>query len=108
MKQFFKETQAVIGAVIQDICLNVDLEVVSLPGGSLIAVLLSLCAIAMGSTRCAATQNRASRTAPRARNGASSTLPPNGACVVARDYLLALIRLRSRYRLHKGRQLVGI
>jgi len=41
MKQFIEVTVR-IGAVIQDVCANVDFEVVSLPGGSLIAVLLAL------------------------------------------------------------------
>jgi hypothetical protein len=47
MKQFFELGSARIGAVIQYVCANVDFEVVSLPGGSLIAVLLWLYAIAM-------------------------------------------------------------
>jgi hypothetical protein len=60
MKQFIERTAVRIGALVQVICANVDLEVLSLPGGSLIAVLLSLYAIAKGSTRGAATQIRAS------------------------------------------------
>jgi hypothetical protein len=48
MKQFIELTAAQIGAVIQNVCANVDFEIVSLPGGSLIAVLLWLYAIAMG------------------------------------------------------------
>jgi hypothetical protein len=37
-----------IGAVIQNVCTNVNVEVLSLPGGSLIAVLLWIYASAMG------------------------------------------------------------
>jgi hypothetical protein len=42
MKQFVEVTAGRMGAVIQDVCANVDFELVSLPGGSLIAVLLWL------------------------------------------------------------------
>ena len=42
MKQFIDVTAAQIGAVIQYVCANVDFEVVSLPGGSLIAVCCSV------------------------------------------------------------------
>jgi hypothetical protein len=49
MKRIIELGSARIGAVIQYVCANVDFEVVSLPGGSLIAVLLWLYAIAMGS-----------------------------------------------------------
>ena len=54
MKQFIELASARIGTVIQYVCANVDFDVVSLPGGSLIAVLLWLSAIAMGSIRRAA------------------------------------------------------
>jgi hypothetical protein len=47
MKQFIEATAVRIGTVIQNVCANVDCEVVSLPGGSLIAVLLWLYAIAI-------------------------------------------------------------
>jgi hypothetical protein len=49
MKQFIEVTAMRIGVVIQNVCANVDFEVMSLPGGSLIAVLLCLYAIAMSS-----------------------------------------------------------
>jgi hypothetical protein len=49
MKQFIDVTAVRIGALIQYACANVDLEVVSLPGGSLIAALLCLYAVALGS-----------------------------------------------------------
>jgi hypothetical protein len=58
MKQLIEVTALRIGAVIQDICANVDFEVLSLPGGSLIATLLSICSIAMSSSRRAAVRNR--------------------------------------------------
>jgi len=60
MKQLIELGAVRIGAAIQNVCANVDFEVLSLPGGSLIAVLLWLYAIAMGSVRRAATQVRAS------------------------------------------------
>ena len=75
MKQIIELGAARICAVIQDVSANVDFEVASLPGGSLIAVLLWLYAIAMGSIRCAATQNRASRPGPKAHSAASERLP---------------------------------
>jgi hypothetical protein len=49
MKQFVEAAAARIGALLQDVCANVDFEIVSLPGGSLIAVLLCLYAFALGS-----------------------------------------------------------
>lgn len=60
MKQFIQLGATQIGAAIQNISEKVDFEIVSLPGGSLVAVLLSLYAIAMGSIRRAATRNRVS------------------------------------------------
>src|ERR1700730_4229171 len=59
MKQFIELGAERMGAAIQNVCANVDFEVLSLPGGSLIAVLLWLYATAMGSVRRAATQVRA-------------------------------------------------
>lgn len=44
MKPFI-ELGARVGAAIRNVCANVDFEVVSLPGGSLIAVLLGLYAL---------------------------------------------------------------
>jgi hypothetical protein len=49
MKQFMDVTAVRISALIQYACASVDLEVVSLPGGSLIAVLLCLYAVALAS-----------------------------------------------------------
>jgi hypothetical protein len=46
MKQFVELGAARVGAVVQKVCANLNFEVVSLPGGSLIAVLLALYAIA--------------------------------------------------------------
>jgi hypothetical protein len=57
MKQFVELRAAGIGALIQNACANVDFEIVSLPGGSFIAVFLSLYAITMGYIRRAATTN---------------------------------------------------
>jgi hypothetical protein len=42
MKQFIELGAVRIAAAIQNVCANVDFEVLSLPGGSLIAVLLWL------------------------------------------------------------------
>ena len=61
MKQFIEATAVRVGAVIQYVCANVDFEVVSLPGGSLIAVLVCLYAIAMSSIRRATTVIRTTR-----------------------------------------------
>jgi hypothetical protein len=82
MKQFIEVTAARVGAAIQSVCANLDFEVMSLPGGSLIAVLLWLYAIAMGSIRRAATEIRTSEIRPRAGSVASEKLPPHGTCVV--------------------------
>ena len=46
MKQFIEASAMRIGALVQYACANVDFEVVSLPGGSAIAVLLCLYAVA--------------------------------------------------------------
>ena len=51
MKQFFEGSAVRLGALIHDICANVDFEVASLPGGSLIPILFSLYAVAMSSMR---------------------------------------------------------
>jgi len=67
MKQFIEVTAMRIGAVIQNVCANVEFEVMSLPGGSLIAVLLCLYAIAMSSIRRAATEIRTSGIRPKPR-----------------------------------------
>jgi len=50
MKQSIEVTAVRVGAAIQYVCANVDFEVVSLPGGSLIAVLLWLYTIAIVSS----------------------------------------------------------
>lgn len=51
MKRLIQSGAARIGVLIQDICANVDFEMVSLPGGSLIATLFSLYAIANSNGR---------------------------------------------------------
>jgi hypothetical protein len=63
MKQLIELGAVRLGAAIQNICANVDFDVLSLPGGSLIAVVLWL--YASGSQRRASTQVRAPRTRPR-------------------------------------------
>jgi anti-sigma factor RsiW len=62
MKQFIELGAVRFGAAIQNVCSNVDFEVLSLPGGSLITVLLWFYATAIGSIRRAATQVHAPRT----------------------------------------------
>jgi hypothetical protein len=57
MKQLVGSRAVRIRALIQNACANVDFEIVSLPGGSFIAVFLSLYAITMGYIRRAATTN---------------------------------------------------
>lgn len=74
MKQLIESGAARIGAVIQDICANVDFEVVSLPGGSLIAILLAFYMVTIRPLRGTATQNRASG-ATATRRCASPRLP---------------------------------
>jgi hypothetical protein len=81
MMQFIEVTAARVGAAIQNVCANVDFEVMSLPSGSLIAVLLWLYAIAISSIRRAATEMRASRTGPKAHSAASGKRLPNRAHV---------------------------
>jgi hypothetical protein len=62
MKELIELGAVRIGAAIQNVCANVDFDVLSLPGGSLIAVLLWFYASAASSIRRASTQVRASRT----------------------------------------------
>jgi hypothetical protein len=62
MKQFIELGVVRISAALQNVGAKVDFEILSLPGGSLIAVLLWLYASARGSIGRAATQVRASRT----------------------------------------------
>jgi hypothetical protein len=59
MKQLIELGAVRIGAAIQNVCANVDFDVLSLPGGSLIAVLLWFYASAAGSIRRATTRVRA-------------------------------------------------
>jgi hypothetical protein len=91
MKKFIELAAVRIGAAIQIVGAKVDFEVLSLPGGSLIAVLLWLYASIMGSIRHAAIQVRASRTTTGARCGVSDRsfaaerlTPPIGTCVGCR------------------------
>ena len=62
MKQLIELGAVRIVAAIQNICTNVDFDVLSLPGGSLIAVVLWLYASASVSRRRASTEVRAPRT----------------------------------------------
>jgi hypothetical protein len=64
MKQLIEFGAVRIGAAIQGISANVDFDVLSLPGGSLIAILLWLYASAVGSIKRASTSVRAPGTAP--------------------------------------------
>jgi hypothetical protein len=73
MEQLIEITAARIGAVIQDVCAKVDFEVVSLPGGSLIALFLCLYGIAMSSVQGAATQYPASTSSTEAPMRISKT-----------------------------------
>jgi hypothetical protein len=55
MKQLIESGIVRIGAAIHGVCATVDVDVLSLPGGSLIAVLLWLYAMGLGSIARAAT-----------------------------------------------------
>jgi hypothetical protein len=59
MKQLIELGAVRIGAAIQNVCANVDFDILSWPGGSLIAVLLWFYASAAGSIRRATTRVRA-------------------------------------------------
>jgi hypothetical protein len=63
MKQLIELAAARIGAAIQNVYANVDFDVLSLPGGSFIAVVLWLYASAAGSIGRASTSVRAPGTA---------------------------------------------
>jgi hypothetical protein len=76
MKQLIESGAAWIGAAIQNVCANVDFDVLSLPGGSLIAVLLWLYASAAGSMRRASTSVHASRTTICAVRACGASLAP--------------------------------
>ena len=60
MKQLIELGAVRIGAVFQNVCANLDFEVLSLPGGCLIAILLWLYTIIMVSIRRTPKQGRAS------------------------------------------------
>jgi len=60
MKQFIELGAVRIGAVFQNLCANLDFEVLSLPGGSLIAILLWLYTTTMVSIGRTSKQGRAS------------------------------------------------
>lgn len=85
MKQLIESGAARIAAGIQSVGANFDFEVLSLPGGSVIAVLLWLYASAMSTLKRAVPKPERVDKA----NGASSTackerLPPATACVGCR------------------------
>jgi len=67
MKQFIEFGAVWIGTVIHNIAAEIDFEVLSLPGGSLIAVLLWIYASAMNSIRRAAGNRAACATAQTLR-----------------------------------------
>jgi hypothetical protein len=69
MKQLIESGAVRMGAVIQNVCANVDFDVLSLPGGSLIAILLWIYASA-GVPRlcCAARLPRGQRISERSRS----------------------------------------
>jgi hypothetical protein len=62
MKQLIELGAVRIGAAIQNVYANVDFDVLSLPGGSLIAAVLWFYASAASSMRCATTRVRATGT----------------------------------------------
>jgi hypothetical protein len=64
-RQLIESGAVRIGAAIHNVSANIDFEVLSLPGGSLIAVLLWVFA-SVGSIRRAATQVRGARVLVRA------------------------------------------
>jgi len=64
MKQFIEFGAVWIGAVIHNIAAEIDFEVLSLPGGSLIAVVLWIYASAMNSIRRAPKHPRPSFDSP--------------------------------------------
>jgi hypothetical protein len=82
MKHFIELGAVRMGAVIQNACATIDAEVLTLPGGCLIAVLLWLSATAKGSMRRTAAQVRAFGSKIDARAITFESLPQtNGACV---------------------------
>jgi uncharacterized BrkB/YihY/UPF0761 family membrane protein len=80
MKQFIELGAVWIGAAIQNFCASVDFEVLSLPGGSLIAVLLWLYATVMVFIRGAAAQVRASGSTIDARSFAGWIIATRQVC----------------------------
>jgi len=88
MRQLIQSSAAWIGAAIQNVSANLDFEVLSWPGGSVIAVLLWFYASAMGFLR----RRLVSQARPSeggAAIDASGVAPercpsPNGACVGCR------------------------
>jgi hypothetical protein len=62
MNRLIELGAARIGAEIQNLCTNVDFEVLALPGGSLIAALLSIYAIAESVSRLGVLKRRCAAT----------------------------------------------
>jgi hypothetical protein len=82
MKRFIESGAVRIGAAIQNVCANLDFEVLSLPGGCLIAVLLWLYATTMDSMSGASRLVRTSGSMIGAGGIASERLAqPISACV---------------------------
>jgi hypothetical protein len=75
MKQLIELGAVRIGAAIQNVCANVDFDVISLPGGGLIAVVLWLYASAAGSVR-RASRFRTSRTTGCGAGASGVSLAP--------------------------------
>jgi hypothetical protein len=85
MKRLIEVIAVGIGALMQGICASVDLEVISLPSGSLIAILLALYAIAMTSIRHAVPKSRASAGSAQTRGCTSPRSPsdvPAASCLL--------------------------
>jgi hypothetical protein len=72
MRQLIELGAVRIGAAIQNVCANVDFDVLSLPGGSFIAVALWLYASAASSMRRAITRARTPEPLSAARGLAAS------------------------------------
>jgi hypothetical protein len=86
MKQLIELGAVRIGAANQNVCANVDFDVLSLPGGSLIAVVLWLYAGAASSVKRAITRVRAPRNHSLRRAG---LLRQSGAVPLSASSLIA-------------------
>jgi hypothetical protein len=97
MKQLIEFGAVRIGTAIQNICTNVDFDVLSLPGGSLIAVVLWLYASASGSLSRARASARPQNHTLRQAGLLRVAVPFSASSLIARALLERCVKLVARH-----------